>query len=107
MPIFSESNLAVFSMHDLDLSRTPMWSFVHTNLGDRSIPVPLAPTPSLANGIQLPFCWEKTRWFSTSSRRSRAGFTARRGKRPGTRAYESVRGRREISVPTATSSTGT
>jgi hypothetical protein len=30
-------------MHDLYPSRTPMWSFGHTNLGDRWIPVALPP----------------------------------------------------------------
>src|SRR5262245_4602686 len=30
-------------MRDLDSSRTPMWSFGHTNLGDRWIPVALPP----------------------------------------------------------------
>ena len=43
MPIFSESNSAAFSMRDLDPSRTPMWAFGHSNLGDRWIPVALPP----------------------------------------------------------------
>ena len=36
MPNFSGWNLPAFSMHDLDPSRTPMWSFGHTKLGDSS-----------------------------------------------------------------------
>ena len=46
MPIFSGANLAVFSMHELNPSRSPMWKIGHTNLGDRWIPVPL-PQPTL------------------------------------------------------------
>jgi hypothetical protein len=50
MPNFFDANSAVFSMHDLDPSRTPMWSFGHTNLRDRWIPValPLPRSPALA-----------------------------------------------------------
>ena len=45
IPIFSESNLAVFSMHDLDPSRTPLWRFGHSKLGDGVI------------GLFGPPCW--------------------------------------------------
>src|SRR3954463_7684444 len=37
IPNFSDPNLSVFSMHDLDPSRTPMWKFGHSKLGDRWI----------------------------------------------------------------------
>ena len=40
---FSEPNLPIFSMHDLDPSRTPMWKIGHTKLGDHWIPVALPP----------------------------------------------------------------
>jgi hypothetical protein len=40
---FLRPNLLGVSMHDLDPSRTPMWSFGDTNLGERWIPVPLPP----------------------------------------------------------------
>jgi hypothetical protein len=43
MQNFSDVNSAVFLMLDLDPSRTPMWSFGHTNLGARWIPVALPP----------------------------------------------------------------
>jgi hypothetical protein len=43
MPNFSVGNFNVFSMHDLDPSRTPMWAFGHSKLGDRWIPVALPP----------------------------------------------------------------
>ncbi len=36
---FLQSVFFAFSMHDLDSGRTPMWSFGHTTLRDRWIPV--------------------------------------------------------------------
>lgn len=45
MQNFSAANSAVFSMHDLDPSRTRMWSFGHTNLRDGVI------------GLFGPPCW--------------------------------------------------
>jgi hypothetical protein len=43
MQNFSDVNSAVFSIHDLDPGRTAMWSFGHSKLGDRWIPVALPP----------------------------------------------------------------
>jgi hypothetical protein len=47
-----EPELQRRAMHDLDPSRTHMWSFAHTNLGDRWIPValppPLRPRPTFS-----------------------------------------------------------
>src|SRR3954471_8029639 len=46
MQNFSIVNAAVFSMHDLDSGRTPMWKIGHTKLGDHWIPVALPPPAS-------------------------------------------------------------
>src|ERR1041384_2923718 len=43
MQNFSAANSAVFSMHDLDSDRTPMWKIGHTKLRDHWIPVALPP----------------------------------------------------------------
>jgi hypothetical protein len=43
---FSGPKLLVFSMHDLDSGRTPMWKIGHTKLGDHWIPVALPPPSS-------------------------------------------------------------
>ena len=43
MPNFSDANFAVFSMSDWHPSRTPMWKFGLSKLGDRWNPVALPP----------------------------------------------------------------
>jgi hypothetical protein len=47
---------AVISVKRLDPSRTPMWAFGHTNLGDRWIPValppPAYPRPTFSAGLR-------------------------------------------------------
>src|SRR4051794_18929147 len=76
MRIFVRWKFAVFSMRDLDPSRTPMWSFGHTNFGDRWIPVALPPPvlskPKFSAQFR-PAQMSKKRGLSRGNLRTKAG----------------------------------
>jgi hypothetical protein len=50
---FSEPTLLVFSIHDLDSGRAPVWSFGHTNLGDGWIPYGRQREDLVAEGVDV------------------------------------------------------